>query len=533
MRKTLPIILLLLTTNIHAQIGILGKDRVDTLVAWSKLDSLSWYEQAVYAEEALELAKKLDYSTGRFDAGMSAGISYLNLGDYEKTLGFFQDAHFTAIELDSTQYQAYSAYFLGNVHNYLEELDKAMEFFVSSLQLYENLGNLRWQGIVKNSMGVIYSKREEHEKALETYKRSLEIFESNEMIQESAIPISNIGNYYLELKQPAQALPYFLKSLELDEQFDSKKGKAITLGNLGLVYQQQETYDKAINYFEQSLEIAEKYHFSKVVYDNYKDLADTYDLMGQHQEALVFFRQYHNLRDSIFNEDKNEQIAELQVLFQTKVNEQRIAQQEEVIAQLEQTKRLNQLYIWIFGLSLVSLILIGYLWYSRQKVRANLVASELKNQELESEKLRKKLAVKEQDLTNFALDIARKNQFSNQVHDQLSKLVNAKPEEAREMARGLLMLTTQHLKINEDIREFQMNVEQVNQEFFNKLNQKFPDLSTNEKHLCGLIRLNLSTKDIAAIRNISPKSVEMGRYRLRKKLKLTPNMEINTFLQKL
>lgn len=78
-----------------------------------------------------------------------------------------------------------------------------------------------------------------------------------------------------------------------------------------------------------------------------------------------------------------------------------------------------------------------------------------------------------------------------------------------------------------------MNVEKVNQDFFNKLDQNFPELTINEKQLCGLIRLNLSTKDIASIKNISPKSVEMGRYRLRKKLNLAPKEELSAFLRRL
>ena len=119
------------------------------------------------------------------------------------------------------------------------------------------------------------------------------------------------------------------------------------------------------------------------------------------------------------------------------------------------------------------------------------------------------------------------------VHESLKEIVDSPANESRKKARELLMSTSNHLQINDDIKEFQMNVEKVNQDFFNRLNQKFPDLTPNERHLCGLIRLNLSTKEIAVIRNISPKSVEMGRYRLRKKLNLGPKEEITSFLQNL
>ncbi len=78
-----------------------------------------------------------------------------------------------------------------------------------------------------------------------------------------------------------------------------------------------------------------------------------------------------------------------------------------------------------------------------------------------------------------------------------------------------------------------MNVEKVNQDFFGRLVSKYPDLTSGERYLCGLIRLNLTIKDIAAMRNISPKTVEMARYRLRKKLELDPSDDLNVFLQDL
>ena len=141
---------------------------------------------------------------------------------------------------------------------------------------------------------------------------------------------------------------------------------------------------------------------------------------------------------------------------------------------------------------------------------------------------------KQQDLTNFALDISRKNELSEQLYNGLKSIVDSgNSEKAKAKAKELLLLTSNHLKINDDITKFQQNVDVVNQEFFNSLSKKFPDLTANEKQLCGLIRLNLSTKDIASVRNISPKSVEMGRYRLRKKLQLDSSDDIAAFMQNL
>ncbi|MEZ5012275.1 MAG: LuxR C-terminal-related transcriptional regulator [Bacteroidales bacterium] len=73
-------------------------------------------------------------------------------------------------------------------------------------------------------------------------------------------------------------------------------------------------------------------------------------------------------------------------------------------------------------------------------------------------------------------------------------------------------------------------MEEANRDFFIRLKEKFPDLSEKEKRLAAYIRLNLSTKDVASLLNIAPKSVEINRYRLRKKLGIDPGINLTEFI---
>ncbi|MCH8330621.1 MAG: hypothetical protein IH946_04455, partial [Bacteroidetes bacterium] len=70
-----------------------------------------------------------------------------------------------------------------------------------------------------------------------------------------------------------------------------------------------------------------------------------------------------------------------------------------------------------------------------------------------------------------------------------------------------------------------------NQEFFQNLREKYSDLSDNEIRLAGLLRLDFSSKDIASLLSIASKSVDMSRYRLRKKFSLESNDSLTDFLQ--
>lgn len=138
---------------------------------------------------------------------------------------------------------------------------------------------------------------------------------------------------------------------------------------------------------------------------------------------------------------------------------------------------------------------------------------------------------KKADLTNLAIDINRRNKFFQQLLKALKKLEKTKSDDMSIQLREIVNMMSSHLRISEDFVQFQKNIEDINQAFYQKLEAQFGALSKTEKFLCGLIRLNLSNKDIAAIRGISPGSAKMSRHRLRKKLGLEPEVDIVRFLE--
>ncbi|MDX9928185.1 MAG: LuxR C-terminal-related transcriptional regulator, partial [Bacteroidales bacterium] len=72
--------------------------------------------------------------------------------------------------------------------------------------------------------------------------------------------------------------------------------------------------------------------------------------------------------------------------------------------------------------------------------------------------------------------------------------------------------------------------DEVHEEFFERLKKQFPQLSPREMRLCAYIRMNLSSKEIAVLLNIGDRGVEIGRYRLRKKLELPRETSLSTYL---
>ena len=109
---------------------------------------------------------------------------------------------------------------------------------------------------------------------------------------------------------------------------------------------------------------------------------------------------------------------------------------------------------------------------------------------------------------------------------QIKKTPEIKSKDLDEVIR----FTKTELKIGENLDYFHENIEMVNHEFNTKLKKKYPSLTESELHLSSLLRLKLNTKEIANIKNISPDSVKVLRYRLRKKFDLEKEMNLNEFL---
>jgi len=169
-----------------------------------------------------------------------------------------------------------------------------------------------------------------------------------------------------------------------------------------------------------------------------------------------------------------------------------------------------------------------------QKAEQELIESELRNANLIKQNLQNELKLKSKELINLALHIIEKDNVFRKLKEKIDKIKNEKDSERRkQLIVDLSNFITIQLNTDKDKETFYLHIEKSNQDFFSRLYKLHPDLTNNEKRLCALLRLNFSSKEIAAILNISPKSVEMNRYRLRKKLNVPAEEKLNDFISKI
>ncbi|PLX09464.1 MAG: hypothetical protein C0596_02715 [Marinilabiliales bacterium] len=183
-------------------------------------------------------------------------------------------------------------------------------------------------------------------------------------------------------------------------------------------------------------------------------------------------------------------------------------------------------------ISLISLIVAGIFIVISQF--SKIKNTKLKNQLLKKEQeiLIKELDYKKQDLENLAMHIVQKNDFLADIRKSFRKVKLSEGDPNKSKIKDINSKISQYFRINQEQKKFMDYIHEVNETYFNELGLKYPDLTLKEKQLCAFLNLNLSSKDIAVLNNVSERAVIMARYRMRKKLNVPKDLSIKDFLQK-
>lgn len=206
--------------------------------------------------------------------------------------------------------------------------------------------------------------------------------------------------------------------------------------------------------------------------------------------------------------------------------------------------------------SAVLLLLFYYVYYRISEARRQLLMqkelelyrqeqkfqkeSDLKDKKidiLKEENLQSELRHKSEELVRSTLNIVRKNEILLEIKKEVLGISHSISEEnlvsLRRKTLRLLGQIDTNIEHDNDLQAFQRSFDSVHHDFFKKLEEAFPELNNKEKLLCAYIKMNLLSKEIAPLMNISLRGVEISRYRLRKKLGLGEGENLTEFLQKL
>lgn len=199
---------------------------------------------------------------------------------------------------------------------------------------------------------------------------------------------------------------------------------------------------------------------------------------------------------------------------------------------------LTTIMIIIYVLAFIIIVLVTHTFYRRYYKRQRESLLETNKRELElkalesdqqlmqvkNEKLQQDIENKNRELAISTMSLIKKNEFLNSIKEEL-KNVNQNNE-----LKPVIKIIDKNLNNTDDWKFFQEAFNNADKDFLKKVKAKHPMLTPNDLRLCAYLRLNLSSKEIAPLLNISSRSVEVKRYRLRKKMELPHESSLTNYI---
>ena len=470
--------------------------------------------------------------------------------DWERTLHYLEYSEKESKELDSYEILAQFYITAGDIYYDKDVLDVALDFYLKAYKLYKQEKDRNENFKLENDLAIVYARMNNKEKALFHFKRVLKFQEKNTDSINLAQAYNNIGNLYLKEDRDSSEI-YFLKSLQIANKLNNPNLFAYLYTNLGRVYDYNNEHRKAQLYFEKAItttktlvdvdtksfvfQLVSEYFFkheqnnlaiiyAKKATDLLKDniysfrnqdatqtLYKSYIVNKDYKNASKYFELYDSIRDSMNVEEKAVNVERLK-------SEMEYWNKDKIRTLKENKKKLNYIIIGLILLSglLILLVLLGKYRDRLSKVRLENKLSEAKRKELNTN-----LELKNNILIAKAMIEIRRTEI---IHGILQDLKDIKLKAVKKETQHAIDYISNRLEkeVNTSIwKEFEVSFEQVHESFYKNLNENHPTLSSNDRRLCALLKLNLSSKEISQITGQSFKSIENARTRLRKKLGLT------------
>ena len=451
--------------------------------------------------------KKDSFLTARY-LDLKAG-TYRFLTEYDKGFKHAFDALEIAKKLNDQELLLDCYTTVSNLYHYIIDDKNANLYCEKALNIAREGDFKRAEANLLNNLGNSYYFQKRYKESLTHLKNSLKIsqeIEANDLI---SITSFNIGKLYVKQNELNKGRLFLEQSITHSRTF-TKNPVYLVWGLNGLTnaYNKLNKPQKAISLANEAIKVADSIGNLDDLSLAYRQRSTSYTLFGDYEKALKDFQDYSKINDSVYNISKSKEIRRLTTEFETKEKEQQIVLQEKEITVLEQQASISNLQRILMGIALL-LSLIGF-YAVRQKMKRN---------KLEKEQVDAELAFKKKELTTHALHLAKKNEVLEGLKQKAEEL--KENEAAKNGYQQLIRTINFDLQDDNNWENFARYFEEVHKDFNSNVKNKYPQITSNELRLMALLKMNLTSKEMANILNISSEGIKKARYRLRKKLGIT------------
>jgi len=430
------------------------------------------YAQALDFElKALKFRKEMGDESKTANALNNIGIIYDEQGNFERALEYYHEARKIYEKLKDEKKIAMVLVNMAIVLKTQGEYVKVIEYYHEALAIYQRTNNEFGMAVCYANLGSVFYYLPNYDSALHYSLIATREFEAQNVQQFLSSSLCNAGMAYDKLGDKEKARVYLLKAKKMNERYDNKKELAFCMIYLSKVYQSEGLIVLAEKEAMEALKIATNINALQQVMEARLALADIFAAKNDFKKAFHEYREYVEVKDSLYQQDKARQIAQLQTEYETIKKENEILQ----LKQVNELKdvRLNQSIVTIILLVAIlgGILTFGFLWKNRitlkqqaelQATRALLRESQLRAVIASQEEERKRFAADLHDgfgqmISALRLSLSREKVDDGTLHHALDVL-NDMNVEIRNIAFNLMPQVLMKSGLAEALKEFALRI---------------------------------------------------------------------------
>ena len=470
----------------------------------------------------------IEYSLPQNDSVMirecylNKGAIYFNKGLNSKALDNFLLALNYSENLDKeNEYNNIGAVFFNE-----QEYDEAYNYYNKALDILKKKGNQYGISVANNNIGDVFKMMGKYDVALMYYNKVLSARDSLNNPEMEIVCMSNIGILKEMMNDGDSAIYYYSKALEKAGIFNDQLLITRCLSLLGSALVEKGLYDQAKSYLERAFNLSKELVLYEDMSNTSKLLQLIYEKKGNFKEAYHYANMHILASDSLHSNEAKRHV--LKLIFDHKIRLQEMEKKQQIEAE-QQARKTSMFIFYLIILGLIIIVLLGILLLFRTIQLRKIDRIEKEKADLQVISVEKDIELRNRELVEKVLKISEKIEKIDatvKLLDEFSSTLSTKQKAELE----IIMRDLRTKGTNTQWEEFYGYFSQVYSQFYEKLEKEFPNLTLNEKRLCALLKLNMTTKDMAAITNLNVKSIEVARTRLRKTLNLTnSNLTLQEF----
>ena len=493
-----------------------------------------------YAQQAVTLISTNGPSEVRFDALFLYSYAEQLLGNFDLAVRTLYDTERLLPPKDK-QRRARLYLLSGRVYGKLGDYNRAIDLNDKATAIFKSMSDSASIAQCYSERGVIHHYINEFSTSDRFFERALTINRQLRNLKEIARCLNNFCLYEGRTDEKIEMLR---EAITINKNLDARWSLGENYNNLGKQYYYAKRYQESLEALDVARGYADQIGARELISDNYEYRAMVFAAMKRYEQAYHALEEMYRLKGELQNTNRLRSL-EQEIAYKQYTEQKSSTERREQEYRIELLKR----NVWLLISLMVIGILLSFFYYQRLRRRRKMELVEaqyrlklsehelnelkLQRQEAELQSVQSELNDSRREMTNIAVFLQSRSELLDKIREMIKEGYRMDPAS----------LPTHLKKINAFISQSQggeaassnllTTIEEKSKEFQTRLDALHPNLTPGERHLATLLRVNLTTKEIAILTGTTPKTINMNRYRLRKSLGLATDDNLVEYLQRL